>query len=357
MRLWGGRRGFVAALIVLFLCEANVASAQTIAICEKGLAECTADLNKRRLGLISGSASGTYIQIADDIRRVLDGFKGPDFGEGEGLRITPMTGRGSVQNIEDLLYLTSTDVGLVQADVLELFRREHDASGRYQNIIDNIKYLTQIYSEEVHVVCRRGACGKNYGSVTDIKVNVGPKGSGTALTATIISENLGIRSSNFKYLNYEEALEELRRPKSSPDGIDAMFYVGGKPLNLFNSVTEKDGLELVEIVDLPGVDLYQPGVFDESDGYAGLMGAQARIRTVAVPAILAVYGGNYRLLTRSQNLRAFCYGLVQKQAQFRNEAGKQTHSKWADWDPGKSLGKRWARHEYMDEALRVAQPN
>lgn len=299
--------------------EANIASAQTISICERAPAECTADLNKRRLGLISGSAKGTYIQVADDIRRLLDGFKGPEFSEGEGLRITPMTGRGSVQNIEDLLYLNSTDVGLVQADVLELFKLEHVSSGKYQNIIDNIKYLTQIYSEEVHVVCRRGACGRLYGSVTDIIVNVGPKGSGTALTATIISENLGIKNANFRYKNYEEALEELRKPKTSPDKIDAMFYVGGKPLTLFKNITDEDGLELVEIVDLPeSLDVYQPGVFDENDGYTGLMGSQARIRTVAVPAILAVWGGNYRLQTRGQNLKAFCLGLVRKQAEFRN---------------------------------------
>ena len=270
-----------------------------------------------------------------------------------------MAGRGAVQNIEDLLYLTSTDVGLTQADVLELFRRENAKNGKYKNIIDNIKYLTQIYSEEVHVVCRQGVCGKDFGSTTNIVLNLGPKGSGTALTATIISETLGFKSANFRYKSYEDALDELRKTKTSPDQIDAMFYVGGKPLALFKNVTEKDGLELVEIADLPeSLDVYQPGVFDENDGYGGLMGPRAKIRTVAVPAILAVWGGNYRQLTRSQNLRAFCLALVQKQAEFRRLAQTgAVHPKWSNWDPSKTLGKRWIRHEFMEEALRSSRPN
>jgi uncharacterized protein len=353
-------RLLVAAVVSFFIISRpEIAFTQSISICEKSAADCIAELNKHRLGLISASARGTYILIADDIRRLLDGFKSPEFADTEGLRITPMTGRGAVQNIEDLLYLTSTDVGLTQGDVLELFRRENANSGRYKNIIENVKYLTQIYSEEVHVVCRRGACGKDFGATIDIVVNLGPKGSGTALTATIISESLGFRSSNFRYKSFEEALDEMRKPKSSPDQIDAMFYVAGKPVSLFKTVSEKDGLELVEIVDLPeSLDIYQPGVFDENDGYTGLMGSQSKIRTVAVPAILAVWGGNYRQVTRSQNLRAFCMGLVQKQAEFRRLAATgAVHPKWLNWDPSKSLGKRWSRHEFMEEALRAPRAN
>lgn len=357
MRFLLGQNIIVPILIGLIGLAPTVspASSQTLSICQKSLAECISDINKRRIGLISGGARGTYIAVADDIRLVLDGFRGPEFAESEGLRITPMTGIGSIRNIEDLLFLANTDIGLVQADVLELFKRDNAATGKWQDVLNNIKYLTYIYNEEVHLICRRGACGKSFGAVTDIVLNLGPKGSGTAITATIIAETLGFKNTSFRYKSYEEALNELRQPKTSGDQIDAMFYVSGKLVSLFRGIPESDGLELVEIVDLPSLEVYQPGVFVEDDGYAGLLGSQGKIRTVAVPAILAVWGGSYRQLTRSQNLRAFCLGLVQKQEEFRRraEAGS-VHAKWKNWDPSLSL-KGWKRHEYMEEALRSAQ--
>jgi TRAP transporter TAXI family solute receptor len=356
IKIWNNKI-YAGILICAITYGATTTSAQTFSYCDKDSARCTYEANKRRLGLISGGVKGTYIKIADDIRSVLNGFKGPQFADNEGLRITPMVGAGSPQNIEDLLYLTGTDIGLVQADVLEQYRQGNSSFGRYQNIINNIKYLAQIYSEEVHVVCRRGACGKDFGSNTNIVVNLGPRGSGTEITASIITNNLGFKSDKFRYKEYEEALGELRKPKSSQDQLDAMFYVGGKPIALFKNVEEKDGLELVEVVDLPeSLDVYEPGVLDENDGYPGLMGSQAKIRTVAVPAILVVWGGNYQQLTRNQNLRAFCLGLVQKKDEFRKRAESgAAHPKWKNWDPTKSLGNHWVRHEFMEDALRSAR--
>jgi TRAP-type uncharacterized transport system substrate-binding protein len=349
----------LTATVLLFnFLTTSVSKAQNISICEQDKARCTHELNNHRIGLISGGSHGTYIVIADDLRLILDGYNGQILRPGEGLRITPMIGRGSVQNIEDLLYLTNTDIGLVQADVLEFFRLANATSGKYKNIIDNIKYLTQIYSEEVHIVCRTGACGKYFGATKDILINVGPKGSGTALTATVISETIGFQRDRFKYMDYGMALEELRKPKTSPNQIDAMFYVGGKPIDLLTKITEKDGLELVELEDLPPqLDVYVPGEISENDGYAALMGSRKTVRTVAVPAILAVWGADYQATTRSHNLRAFCFGLVQELKQFKEKAEKGTiHRKWLEWDPRKAV-KGWVRHEFMEEALRNARSN
>src|ERR1700733_9799548 len=62
------------------------------------------------ISLIHGGAVSTDTTIAADIAEVLD--------DGDRLRVLPMLGRGSVQNIADLIYLKGVDVAIVHADAL-----------------------------------------------------------------------------------------------------------------------------------------------------------------------------------------------------------------------------------------------
>ncbi len=62
------------------------------------------------IGLIAGGPGSTDARIAADIAQVLD--------DSDKLRVLPMLGRGSVQNIADLIYLKGVDVAIVHTDVL-----------------------------------------------------------------------------------------------------------------------------------------------------------------------------------------------------------------------------------------------
>jgi len=73
-------------------------------------AAATARANGGTVGVISGGVQGTYIRIAADLATTID--------DGDQLRVLPIIGRGSIQNIADLLFLRGVDVGIVQADVL-----------------------------------------------------------------------------------------------------------------------------------------------------------------------------------------------------------------------------------------------
>lgn len=321
---------------------------QTFAFCEESRALCVDSANRGRIGLISGGARGTYIRVADDIRRAIEGD-----ALGEGLRVIPMVGRGSVQNIEDMLYLQNTDVGLVQADVLELFRRVNAQTGRYADVLERISYLAPVYNEEIHIVCRRGACGQFFGDVTDgVVLNLGQRGSGSALTGQIIATQLGFAEENFRFLAPSDALAVLRDPDATGErDLDGMIYVAGKPVSLFTDVLAEDGLELVELSSPPpDLDVYQPGLIDEDDAYTGLLGARAFVRTLAVPAVLAVYGGSYRNPERRENLRRFSRALVTSAPELNSGANARYHAKWAGWDPSKTV-EGWRRHELMAEAL------
>ena len=105
------RQAIQAALIVAGLLSGIVcASAQTAS----GLSASRA--NKGTLGVVSGGADGTYIRIAADLANVLDT---------EDLRILPMIGRGSLQNLKDIMFLRGVDIGIVQMDAREQLKAEN----------------------------------------------------------------------------------------------------------------------------------------------------------------------------------------------------------------------------------------
>ena len=89
--------------------------------------------NKGVVGIITGGVSGTYIRIAADMAAVLDNPT---------LRVLTIVGQGSIQNIDDLLYLKGIDMAIVQSDVLEYLKRQNT----YSNIDKKISYITKLYN-------------------------------------------------------------------------------------------------------------------------------------------------------------------------------------------------------------------
>ncbi len=108
-------------------------------------------VNQGTVAIISGGVNGTYIRIASDLAAVLD--------KGDQLRILPIIGKGSVQNITDLLYLRGIDIGIVQSDVLSFIRKEN----LHPNIAQRIRYVTKLYNEEVHILA-----GKDIAQLADL---------------------------------------------------------------------------------------------------------------------------------------------------------------------------------------------
>jgi TRAP transporter TAXI family solute receptor len=165
-------------------------------------------INASIVSVVSGGINGTYVRIAAEMANVLD--------DGERLRILPIIGRGSAQNIRDLLYVRGIDVGIVQMDAREALGAEA-AEGKRQ-----LQYIARLYNEEIHLVTRR--------DISDIrqldgrKVNIDLAGSGTNLTSRIIFEKLGLKPD---YLTVDQgaAFEKLALGE-----IDAAVFVSGRPV-------------------------------------------------------------------------------------------------------------------------------
>src|SRR6478735_1157978 len=98
-----------------------------------------ARINAGTVGVISGGADGTYIRIAADLANVLDD---------ENLRILPIIGRGSLQNLRDIMFLRGVDIGIVQMDA-----REGLGNDKLRNLaMQRLRYVARLYNEEVHVL-------------------------------------------------------------------------------------------------------------------------------------------------------------------------------------------------------------
>jgi TRAP transporter TAXI family solute receptor len=221
------------------------------------------------LGIISGGLSGTYIRIATDIASVF-GERVPQ------LRILPIVGKGSLQNISDVMNIRDVDIGIVQSDVLSFLRQKASLAG----IETNISYIAKLYDEEVHVLAR-----EEIGNVSDLagkSVSVDAKGSGTALTASVIFDSLGVKPTIVND-DPETALAELRSGK-----IDALVYVTGKPARLFLDAGNS-GLHLLALpLNSALLQTYLPSRFEHSD-YPGLVPEGGSVETVAVGAVMSVY--------------------------------------------------------------------
>jgi TRAP transporter TAXI family solute receptor len=283
-------------------------------------------VNKNTIGLISGGVGGTYIKIAADLQAVLDGK--------DELRVLPIVGKGSVQNITDLLYMRGIDVAIVQSDVLAYLK----STGAIPNIENRVAYITKLYNEEFHLVARR--------DITDVRqlegktVNFGPEGSGTAMTAQVVFDSLGLNV-RVTSENYQDALQKVK------DGsIDAMVYVAGKPASIFSTLTPSDGLHIVPVpYDRKLQEHYLPGSISSQD-YAGLVAAGATTDTVAVGAVMAVF--NWKEKTgRYYSTRAFINSFMDNFSAFLSEP---RHAKWAEVNLAAELP-GWQRYSVAGDWL------
>lgn len=225
-------------------------------------------MNVNSIGVISGGADGTYIRIAADLANVLDGDE---------LRILPTIGRGSLQNLRDIMYLRGIDIGIVQMDAREGLKGD----GLHDTAVQKLHYIARLYNEELHVLAHK--------SITDIrqldgkKVNIDRAGSGTNLTARLIFDRLGVKP-QFTTFDQSSSYERLRRGE-----IDAALYIAGRPVRAIADFQAGADFHLLG-VPFEGelAETYFPARLTAED-YPRLIEAGREVETLAVGNILAVH--------------------------------------------------------------------
>jgi TRAP transporter TAXI family solute receptor len=258
------------------------------------------------IGIMGGEIDGTFMRVATDLTSVLNSDE---------LRVVPIVGKGSLQNMGDLLHLPGVDLALIAADVLAYAQAAHLFPGD----LNKVQYICKLYDNDVHV-----CAGPEIRTLADLQgkpVNIDVEGAGTNLTARAIFKTLGI-AADFRAEEPTIGQDKLRRGQ-----LAANVYVAGKPVRLFATQPADTGLHLLTVPSNAELEkTYLPGgEFTHAD-YPTLIPAGETVETVGVGVALAVYGWAPGT-ARYRNLVAFVDAFFTK---FPELLKPPHHPKWHD---------------------------
>lgn len=254
------------------------------------------------VGVITGMEGGTYARTGADLT-ILDN---------DTLRVLPTLGKGSLQNLSDILYLRGIDVGFVQADALAYVKQHNMFPGLSQNI----RYIAKLYDEEVHVLAR-----SDITKIEDLngqRVNVDVAGSGSAMTAEILLDALGITPK----IEHDKQVNGLQKLKNGE--IAAIIHVGGAPIPLLTDVSATFGLHFLSVpMNKALAQTYLPDKFTH-DMYPALVSTE--VQTLGVGDVLAVFTWG-RQTTRGANVDRFVADFFDNFQEFQKPP---RHPKWKE---------------------------
>jgi TRAP-type uncharacterized transport system substrate-binding protein len=240
-------------------------------------------VNRGVVELETGGTAGISVRIGEELANLID--------DGATRRLVPVVGKSALQNLLDLKYLRGIDMAILPIDVLDYARQQKliaaDDPGAY--------YITKLYNEEFHLLAGREV--KTIADISNRKVNIGPYGSATAITAARLFDQLKVPVT-MTYEPQEVALEAIAKGE-----IAAVALLAGKPAPLVQGL-KSAGLHLVEIpFSQAADDLYVPTRLTAAD-YPELVQQGQPVKTIAVGSVLAV--AELRLVPeRSRNVGNF----------------------------------------------------
>lgn len=283
---------------------------------------------QRNIGIMAGAIGSTTARLAEDLSRTMSGKSG--------MQIRAMLGKGSSQNINDLLYLRGVDLAFVNADILaniKITKPNHPAIG-------NLAYITKVTDSELHLVVRKDSGIESIYDLASKKVNMGNQSSGSALTSRLVLRLLGIDVSG-SFMFPTNGLEALKKGE-----LDAAFFVGAKPLPLLQSIQDDDGLKMISI---PFSDRLA-GIYDEaaflSEDYPAIV-EEKFVSTISVPVVLAVYNRFAKGSSRYKNLAIFSDLFLESIPSLQQPP---RHPKWKELDLNATVD-GWRRFSYVNNVL------
>jgi TRAP transporter TAXI family solute receptor len=218
------------------------------------------------LGVIAGDEAGSEAELAAEMAEL--------FASNAPFRVVPVPGDSGLQNISRLLNDRNIDVGFVSTDVLAHAKTQSSVP----NLADKLQVVARFCPQEVHVVARAGT--KSLADLAGKKVNFGPAGGSSAVTAAILFRALNIEVEPLA-LDGRTAIEQLTQ-----GAIAAAVIVGAKPTPLIAEIPAGSGLQLLPIEFGASLEnAYLPTGFDHDD-YPNLIEMETEIPSVATGVVL-----------------------------------------------------------------------
>lgn len=292
------------------------------------VSEITERLNQNTVSVISGTPAGTYLAVAYDMSAVLD--------DAENLRVLPIAGKGSVQNVRDILHLRGVDMGIVQSDVMGFFKQKGELGA---NIDNRLVYITKLYNEEMHLVVNANV--KDIKDLAGKKVSFDLNNSGTQFSSRIIFDLLGIKVEEVN-IGLVDALVKIKSGE-----ISAAVIVAGRPAAALAKLAKDPDIKLLPVPYTGALEdsSYLPAKLSSQD-YASLIPDGQTIETIAVGAVLAVYNWP-RDSDRYRRVNRFVDAFFAKFAELQKPP---RHPKWKEANLAAEL-KGWKRFPAAQELL------
>lgn len=286
------------------------------------------DIVNRGTVMIQGAKQDSaFTRLANDIATIVDS---------EDIRVLPLLGKGSFQNVQDLMFLSGVDASFTQSDTLDLYEQLKILP----NLNRDLRYIMRTSDEEFHLLA-----DSKIKSIEDLegkKVNFGRNGTGTFTTSSVLFDRLGISVEATTY-PHKQALALLKQGE-----IDAMAKVDGKPVGVISEANLDDGLRLLEVPIEQLSETYVPAKLT-ADDYPSLFAPGDEVNTIAVASLLAVYNfpaDNPRAAKVDNFIRALF-------ANFEDLKSEETggDAKWKEIDLSAEVP-GWTRHPTAEGLLR-----
>ena len=212
----------------------------------------------------SGPSGGNYYSFADG---VIDAAE-----QKLGVFLDNKETEGSLQNAE-MLVSGNAYLGMVQEDIFRYARStfidqyESDpdsAEKKYIKIASQLRILMAAYSEDVFLLAKDSITSLAALDNAAYSVNLGPAGSGSCMTASMVMDANGIDACATTTLSYSEALDQI----INDTGCDAMFMVISSPNRLLQSIASDAGVHLLRVTMPADMKYYDETGRIDADDYA-----------------------------------------------------------------------------------------
>ncbi len=225
--------------------------------------------------IIAGGANGTGIRIASDLSRLLDG---------NGLRVIPIAGKGSVEDINDLLALQPADTAIVQSGVMAHALAQ-------PRLPTQVKYVAKLYSEEFSELSRmQFLCLADLRARDEITASAGPSFRPPASPPKdhvrpvhwIFGQQSG---SNKNPVPFDTVISSRalngRRAGSGPED-------SGSAIHALDGVTRKDKVHFPDVEYLQALQGNYPPAIITPEDYPNLVAPNESVAAIGVSYVPAI---------------------------------------------------------------------
>ena len=301
--------------------------------------------------IVTASERGTYIQIGRDLARLVS----PQAD----ISLEVLPSAGSAENVRRLRHEPGVKFAMVQSDVYQAFLDQAAAgNAEARDLIRPLRVIMPLYNEEIYLIVRADSELNYVHEIRGARINVGPLGSGTALSTTTLYRlmfNEPIADSNASFLTNEEALVKLISDKS----LDVVAVIAGQPAKLLADM-KPESRQFIKLLKFDpeqresqaALKAYFP-VTVRADSYPNLLTED--LPGLAVKAYLVTY--DYDLKSTKDHLARFAHALCQNFDTLQTNG----HPKWREVQLGlPPLGRGWLYYPPTSKELRncaLGRPN